>query len=416
MKASIITIGDEILIGQITDTNSAWLGDELTKLGVEVINMMTISDKKEDIHRALGLMSEHSDLIICTGGLGPTKDDITKKAIADYVDSALVMDEALSQRIEAYFIKRGIPFLDAHREQCLMPEKAQSLTNEMGTAPGMLFKKGEKHILSMPGVPYEMKWIFHNSFVPLLDDFREIPLKIYHKTIKTVGRGESRIAEDIQDIVDELPPYISMSYLPSLGSVKLRLTSRHIEDKSEEVNAFVARIVKRIDFIVYGYDKTTLAESLRDTMIEKSLKVGTAESCTGGFLAHRLTSVPGSSQYYMGSIIAYDYEPKKSLLGVSPETLEKTGAVSEETVKEMLAGLFTRFDVDLGIAISGIAGPEGGLPDKPVGTIWMAWGSSTEVYTRKLQLTKDRIKNIEYTAVAAMNALRKFCITVSPTE
>ncbi len=409
MKATIVTIGDEILIGQITDTNSAWLGDELTKLGIEVVSMMTISDKKEDIHRALEL-SVDSDLVVCTGGLGPTKDDITKKAIADYVGSDLVMDEALSQKIEAYFMRIGIPFLEAHREQCLMPEKAQSLTNEMGTAPGMLFKKGKRHILSMPGVPHEMKWIFHNSFAPLLDTLRETPLKIYHKTIKTVGRGESRIAEDIQDIVDELPPYISMSYLPSLGSVKLRLTARHAEDKTKEVDAFVSRIVKRIHFLVYGYDKTTLEESLRDMLIEKGLKVATAESCTGGFLAHRLTSVPGSSGYYMGSIIAYDYGPKKTLLGVAPATLESVGAVSEETVKEMLAGLFTRFEVDLGVAVSGIAGPGGALPDKPVGTIWMAWGSSTQVHTRKLTLTKNRIKNIEYTAVAAMNALRKFCL------
>ena len=409
MKATIVTIGDEILIGQITDTNSAWLGDELTKLGIEVVSMMTISDKKEDIHRALEL-SVDSDLVVCTGGLGPTKDDITKKAIADYVGSDLVMDEALSQKIEAYFMRIGIPFLEAHREQCLMPKKAQSLTNEMGTAPGMLFKKGKRHILSMPGVPHEMKWIFHNSFAPLLDTLRETPLKIYHKTIKTVGRGESRIAEDIQDIVDELPPYISMSYLPSLGSVKLRLTARHAEDKTKEVDAFVSRIVKRIHFLVYGYDKTTLEESLRDMLIEKGLKVATAESCTGGFLAHRLTSVPGSSGYYMGSIIAYDYGPKKTLLGVAPATLESVGAVSEETVKEMLAGLFTRFEVDLGVAVSGIAGPGGALPDKPVGTIWMAWGSSTQVHTRKLTLTKNRIKNIEYTAVAAMNALRKFCL------
>lgn len=410
MKATIITIGDEILIGQITDTNSAWLGDELTKLGIQVEQMMTIPDTREAIHQALQWAIASSDLVVCTGGLGPTKDDITKKAIADFVGTDLVMDEALSTKIEGYFLKRGIPFLDAHREQCLMPKAARSLTNEMGTAPGMLFEHDGSHILSMPGVPYEMKWIFQNSFVPLLEELGERAFKIYHKTIKTVGRGESRIAEEIQDIVDELPAYISMSYLPSLGQVKLRLTARHAEDKSAEVNGYVERIVQRIDHLVFGYDKTTLSESLRDLMIAKGLKVATAESCTGGYLAHRLTMVPGSSRYYMGSVVAYDYEPKKSLLDVSSATLEQTGAVSEETVKEMLAGLLLRFDVDLGVAISGIAGPGGGMPDKPVGTIWLAWGSSTEVRTRKLQLTKDRVKNIEYTAVAAMNALRKFCI------
>ena len=410
MKATIITIGDEILIGQITDTNSAWLGDELTKLGIRVVQMMTIPDTHEDIHQALAWAEPHSDLIVCTGGLGPTKDDITKKALADYVGTTLEMDEALSQKIEGYFIKRGIPFLEAHKEQCLMPTAARSLSNEMGTAPGMLFEHKGTHILSMPGVPYEMKWIFHNSFVPVLKELGDQAFQIYHKTIKTVGRGESRIAEDIQDIVDELPAYISMSYLPSLGQVKLRLTARHSEDKSAEVEAFVARIVERIEPLVFGYDKVTLPESLRDLMMDKGLKVATAESCTGGYLAHQLTVVPGASRYYMGSVIAYDYEPKKSLLEVSPATLEQTGAVSEETVKEMLSGLHERFEVDLGVAISGIAGPGGGLPDKPVGTIWLAWGSKSEVHTRKLQLTKDRVKNIEYTAVAAMNALRKFCL------
>jgi len=409
MKATIITIGDEILIGQITDTNSAWLGDELTKLGIRVVQMMTIPDTHEDIHQALTWAERNSDLIVCTGGLGPTKDDITKKALADYVGTELVMDEALSQRIEAYFIKRGTPFLEAHREQCLMPKAARSLTNEMGTAPGMLFEHKGTHILSMPGVPYEMQWIFHNSFVPVLNALGDQAFRIYHKTIKTVGRGETRIAEEIKDIVDALPPYISMSYLPSLGQVKLRLTARHPEDKSAEVESFVQRIVQRIEPLVFGYDKVTLSESLGGLLLTKGLKVATAESCTGGYLAHQLTAVSGASRYYMGSVIAYDYEPKKSLLEVSPSTLEQTGAVSEETVKEMLRGLHKRFSVDLGVAISGIAGPHGGLPDKPVGTIWLAWGSKTEVYTRKLQLTKDRVKNIEYTAVAAMNALRKFC-------
>lgn len=408
MKASIITIGDEILIGQITDTNSAWLGNELTMLGVEVVNMKTIPDKKAAIHEALDETLEIADLIVMTGGLGPTKDDITKKALADYVGSDMELDESLVARIKGYFDSRDIPFLEAHKAQCYMPTKAKSLVNSMGTAPGMLFEKDGKYILSMPGVPYEMKYIFRESFKPELDKLKNDDFKIYHKTIKTVGKGESRIAEEIADIVDELPAYISMSYLPSLGEVKLRLTARAATNRSAEVDAFVQRISDRIPKLIYGYDKTTLAESLQREMIAQGLTLATAESCTGGFLAHKLTSVAGSSKYYMGSIIAYDYEPKKSLLSVSPATLEKTGAVSEETVKEMLAGLLDKLGTSLGVAISGIAGPGGGLPDKPVGTIWMAWGSKTEVRTYKLTLTKDRQKNIEYTAVAAMNALRKF--------
>lgn len=408
MKGTIVTIGDEILIGQITDTNSAWLGNEMTQLGIEVVEILTISDKVASIQTALDSSLAKSDLVVLTGGLGPTKDDITKKAIADYVGSELYLDEELVARIKTYFDTRGIPFTEAHKAQCYMPVKSKSLTNELGTAPGMLFEHKGKHILSMPGVPYEMKNIFSNSFLSSFAPLKNSALKIYHRTIKTVGMGETRIEEKITDIVADLPSDISMSYLPSLGTVKLRLTARSEEDKSVVVDGFVERIVERIPTLVFGYDKTTLAESLQESMIAKGLTVTTAESCTGGYLAHQLTVVPGSSRYYMGSIIAYDYEPKKSLLNVSPSTLEKYGAVSEETVKEMLAGLLDCMGSDLGIAISGIAGPGGGMPDKPVGTIWMAWGSKSEVRTYKLTLSKNRVKNIEYTAMAAMNALRKF--------
>ncbi len=408
MKGAIVTIGDEILIGQIIDTNSAWLGNEMTMLGIEVAGMMTIPDNTTAIHNALDKTMAIADLVVLTGGLGPTKDDITKKALADYLDSDLYMDEALAIRIKNYFDTRNIPFLDAHKQQCLMPTKAETLFNKMGTAPGMLFEHQGKYILSMPGVPYEMKYIFKESFLPKLAELRTEDFKIFHKTIKTVGKGESRIAKSIEDIVELLPEYISISYLPSVGQVKLRLTARDKQDKSAEVSKYVQLIANRIPDIIFGYDKISLAESLQNTMIEKGLTLSTAESCTGGYLAHQLTSIPGSSKYYMGSIIAYDYEPKKKLLGVRPETLESTGAVSEETVTEMLSGLLDQLRTDLGIAISGIAGPGGGLPDKPVGTIWMAWGSKTTVRTKKLTLSKNREKNIEYTAIAGMNALRKF--------
>ncbi len=408
MKATIVTIGDEILIGQITDTNSAWLGNELALLGIHVLEMMTIPDKTEAIHKALDRALESSELVVMTGGLGPTKDDITKKAIADYVGSELYLDQDLVKKIEGYFNSRNIPFLEAHQAQCYMPTQAKSLTNDMGTAPGMLFEKDGKYILSMPGVPYEMKYIFTESFIPELAKLKSDEFKIYHKTIRTVGMGETRIAEAIEDLVEELPADISMSYLPSLGEVKLRLTSRSLVDQSSIVDAFVERIAERIPKLIFGYDKITLPEALQRDMTAQGLTLSTAESCTGGFLAHKLTSAAGSSQYYMGSIIAYDYEPKKSMLKVKSETLEKHGAVSEETVLEMLSGLLDKFGTDLGIAISGIAGPGGGLPNKPVGTIWLAWGSKEHQRTHMLQLSKDRQKNIEYTAVAGMNAIRKF--------
>lgn len=408
MKGTILTIGDEILIGQIIDTNSAWLSSEMTDLGIDVIYKMSISDKLEAIHSALDQALEVSDLVVMTGGLGPTKDDITKKAIAEYVGSDMYFDEALRDRIKGYFDTRGIPFLKAHEDQCYMPSLATSLFNKLGTAPGMLFHYKGKHILSMPGVPYEMKYIFSNSFSVELEKLREEKIHIYHRTIKTIGMGESRIAEKIQDIVNTLPDDISMSYLPSIGEVKLRLTAKSKLDKSTIVNSYVTQITDCIPELIYGYDDDTVVSSLQKICVEKGLTLSTAESCTGGYLAHMLTSISGSSAYYMGSIIAYDYAPKKALLNVQPDTLAQHGAVSEETVKEMLAGLLVKFKTDLGVAISGIAGPGGGLPGKPVGTIWMAYGSSQKMLTRKLTLSKDRMLNIKYTASAAMNGLRQF--------
>lgn len=408
MKGTIITIGDEILLGQITDTNSAWLGNEMNLMGIDVVSMLTISDKKADIHNALDLSLAKSDVIVMTGGLGPTKDDITKHALAEYFDSGLTLDEALLAKIKGYFDKRDIPFLEAHEAQCYMPDKSTSLINNMGTAPGMLFEKDGRYILSMPGVPYEMKHIFSNSFAPHWQKINTSELIISHRTIRTVGIGESRIAETIDDIIQTLPEDISMSYLPSLGEVKLRLTARSAHDKTEVLDDYVAQISERIPSLIYGYGKMSLAEGLQRDLMAKGLTLSTAESCTGGYLAHKLTEVPGSSKYYMGSIVAYDYSPKKSLLGVTQHTLDEHGAVSEETVKEMLAGLLDRFGTDLGIAISGIAGPGGGMPTKPVGTIWMAYGSKTEVKTKKLSLAKDRLKNIQYTGIAGMNALRRF--------
>ena len=413
MKGTIITIGDEILIGQIMDTNSAWLGNELALLGVEVVQMITIADKQLAIHQALDLALAQSDLVVITGGLGPTKDDITKKALAEYVGTELELDEELVTRIKGYFTSRNIPFLKAHHEQCLMPRSAKSLNNQLGTAPGMLFEKNGQYLLSMPGVPYEMKDIFSNSFMPEFNKLNKTNYRIYHRTIKTVGQGETRIAEKIEDIVSHLPKDISMSYLPSLGEVKLRLTARSSEDLSSTVDELTTQIIARVPDLVYGTDKINLSTALRNLMCDRGLTLSTAESCTGGYLAHQLTTVPGSSGYYMGSIIAYDYKPKQALLNVSAQTLQEHGAVSEETVIEMLSGVLDKFQTSLGVAISGIAGPGGGLPDKPVGTIWMAWGTKEDVQTYKLTLSKDRAKNIEYTATAAMNALRKFILKLS---
>ena len=408
MRAQIVTVGDEILIGKIVDTNSAWLGNELTTLGIQIEKVTSIADKDYDIKKALAEGLESSDLILMTGGLGPTKDDITKKAIAEFLGVGFYFEKSLYDMIVAYFEMRGIPLTEAHKEQCYMPEGVQLLENKMGTAPGMLFKFKGKYILSMPGVPYEMKWIFEHSFKEILESINPDKQKIYHRTIRTIGIGETSIAKNIEDITNYLPQDISVSFLTSLGHVKLRLTKWSYDDPKEEVDKYTQVLAERLSEYVFGFDDMTIEESLLRDFTDKKLTLAVAESCTGGFLSHRLTSVPGSSKYFLGGYVTYAYDVKETSLDVKNSTLTKYGAVSEETVKEMLNGILNRVNADVGISISGIAGPGGGTPDKPVGTIWLAWGNKETQHTEKIQLGKSRMANIEYTAVTAMNKLRLF--------
>ena len=408
MEAQIITIGDEILIGQIVDTNSAWLGKELSTKGVHVQKIISISDKEEEIKKTLSEGLDSADLLILTGGLGPTKDDITKKAIADFLKTELYFNQELYDKLSKYFEMRGYPITNALKEQCWMPKAATILENKMGTAPGMLFKYDGKYILSMPGVPYEMKWIFENSFKSHLEKINESSQVIYHRTIKTVGIGETTIAEKIANIIDKYPKDISVAFLPSLGHVKLRLTRKSFDTNNSIVDSYINELSICLEEYVYGYDTITLEEAIMRDFKEKKLTVSCAESCTGGFLAHRLTSVPGSSAYFEGGVVAYSYEMKQNILNVNEQTLKEKGAVSEEVVLEMLSGLLKINNADVGISISGIAGPGGGTEDKPVGTIWLAWGDKHTQNTKKIQLGKNRLQNIEYTAVTAMNLLRLF--------
>jgi nicotinamide-nucleotide amidase len=409
MKAAIVTIGDEILLGQIIDTNSVWLTQKLTVLGIDVTEICSISDKEEAIESKVGSLLQKVDIILLTGGLGPTKDDITKKTISEFLDYKLEFDQQLFIRISDYFKKLGIPVTELHRQQCFMPKGARQLQNNMGTAPGMLFMlENRKWIVSMPGVPYEMKSIFSNELMPLLKKHYPEYGNIYYRTIKTAGIGETRLAELIEDISERLPKHISLAFLPSLGHVKLRLTCKSNKKDFPEVDRYTALIAERLKHHVYGFDDISLEKALKRDFTAKNLTLSTAESCTGGYLSHRLTSVPGSSEYFLGSIISYSNTLKQQLLGVPDSSIDKYGAVSEETVLAMLQGALEQTNSDLSVAISGIAGPGGGTIEKPVGTIWMAWGTRKKQMTRKLQLSKDRIKNIEYTSVAAMNSLRLF--------
>lgn len=409
MNAIVITIGDELLIGQVVDTNSAWMGNRLSELGVHVSERMSVSDDgdaiKEAVHRAI----QKADLILLTGGLGPTKDDITKVALAEYFGAEMEFHEPTWARIERLFKRWGRSTTPAHRQQCFMPSNAILLENKMGTAPGMLFHINGKDIISMPGVPYEMQYIMEHGVVPLIDG-KEGKTTIIHHTIRTAGEGESRIAQAIEDITDLLPGYIKLAFLPGLGQVRLRLSGIG-EDSivlEKEIQSFSNKICARLGDVVYGFGDKTLEEVLGQLCIEKKIRIGTAESCTGGYVSHRITSVPGSSAYYCGSIISYDNSVKVNHLNVSPATLRDHGAVSKETVLEMLQGLLDTMPVDAGISISGIAGPDGGSLGKPVGTIWIACGNKTEQETLLINLGKDRAKNIEYAGIIAMDLLRKF--------
>jgi len=409
MNVNIVTVGDEILIGQIIDTNSAWMGQQLNLVGAKVSAIHSVSDTKEGIVNALETALKQADVVLMTGGLGPTKDDITKKTIADYFGAEMVFHEPTWERIQGLFKRWGRSTTPAHKEQCFMPSNAKILFNKMGTAPGMWFEMDGKVVVSMPGVPYEMKYLMEFEVIPkLVEHFPGKP--IAHRTILTVGEGESRIAAKLEQIEDGLPDFVKLAYLPNLGNVRVRLTA--IAENGEDIKAVLDQKVQEIEAaipeLIYGYGTETLEAAIGNLLKQKELTLSTAESCTGGFLAHKITTIPGCSAYYKGSVVAYAYEAKRNLLGVKQETLDKFGAVSEETVKEMVVGILKTMNTDIGISISGIAGPGGGTPEKPVGTIWLAIADKDHVETLKLQIGKDRLRNIQYTAIQGLNMIRQF--------
>lgn len=417
MNVNIVTVGDEILIGQIIDTNSAWIGQQLNLVGANVTAIHSVSDSVEGIRNALDTTLKQADVVLITGGLGPTKDDITKKTIADYFGADLIFHEPTWDRIQGMFKRWGRSTTPAHKDQCFMPSNATILFNKMGTAPGMWFEIDGKIIVSMPGVPYEMKYLMEFEVIPKLVEY--FPGKpIAHRTILTVGEGESRIAARLEHIEQNLPPFIKLAYLPNLGNVRLRLSAiaENGEDIETALDQATQNIVDEIPELIYGYGTTTLEEAVGNLLKKQGLTLSTAESCTGGFLAHKITKIPGCSVYYKGSVVAYAYEAKQNLLDVKKETLEKYGAVSEETVKEMVLGVLKTLNTDIGISISGIAGPGGGTPDKPVGTVWLAIANKDHVETLKLQIGKDRLRNIQYTAVKGLDMIRQFVLKYYSAE
>ncbi|MGV3539806.1 MAG: competence/damage-inducible protein A [Rufibacter sp.] len=406
--AEIITVGDELLYGQVIDTNSAWMGEELAKLGIRVKQITSISDDPSAIKDTLAAAISRADVVLMTGGLGPTKDDLTKHTLAEFFNTELQLHQPSLEDVEAIFKRYNRPMLEVNRQQAFLPATCTPIRNALGTAPGMLFQEQGTVIVSMPGVPFEMKRMMADTVLPYLQQHFQLP-QIIHKVIQTIGLGESFLAERIADWENRLPSNLKLAYLPHLAGVRLRLTGipNGVDDLESQLQTQVDQLVPLIAEHIFAFGEVTLEEAIGALLKEKGLTISTAESCTGGLVAHKLTSVPGSSAYFMGSVVAYSNDVKISQLGVKTDALEEHGAVSEETVRQMAEGVRQLLQTDLGVATSGIAGPDGGTPEKPVGTIWIAYADAHQTVARKISFNKTRLLNIEYTALQVLNLVRQ---------
>ena len=408
VKAEIITIGDEILYGHIVDTNSQWISNELDNIGVKTVRKSTISDQEQDILSALAEATSRADIILITGGLGPTNDDLTKPTLTKYFDTHLELNEQALLDVKWIFEKVGRELTETNKQQAFLPINCKVVRNRAGTAPGMWFNENDRVYISMPGVPHEMKIMMTEEVLPKIRDVFNTPT-IYHKMVKTIGIGESWLSDKIKIWEEQLPVHIKLAYLPGLGEVKLRLTAIGNDQKKlqTEVNEQLQLLNQYVEKYTYGYDQDTLSLVIGRLLKAQGLTIATAESCTGGRVAQEITSIPGSSEYFIGSVVAYSNRVKEELLQVNPLTLSNYGAVSEQTVMEMAIGVRKQLQSDIGIATSGIAGPGGGTQDKPVGTIWIACSGPKNTVAKKLSLYKDRLTNIRYTTNALLNLVRQ---------
>jgi nicotinamide-nucleotide amidase len=410
-QATIITIGDELLIGQVIDTNSAWMAQELNKAGIAVKRRLAVGDVWNEIWNALDEEKQHADIILITGGLGPTADDITKPLLCKYFGGKMIVDVGAKNNVLDIFTKLNRPIIERNLKQAEVPNVCTVLQNKRGTAPGMWFSKNNKIFVSLPGVPHEMKGLMTDEVIPRLVQQFKFP-HIAHRTLLTAGVGESFLAELIKDFEEALPKTIKLAYLPNYGMVRLRLSSSG--ENKEEVEKEVDGYFTTLQTLVKKYLITNLDEPIENVvaklLVQQNKTIGTAESCTGGYISHLITSLAGSSAYYKGSVIAYAYDAKENLLSVNKEVLQSKGAVSEEVITQMVQGALKNLNVDYAIAVSGIMGPGGQTPDKPVGTVWIGVGNANEVVTKQLHFRFDRIRNIQLTATFALIMLRQFII------
>ena len=409
MKCEVISIGDELLIGQTINTNASWIGEQINILGFTISHCLVISDLKNDIINALDQAYKRSDIIIITGGLGPTNDDITKHTLTEYFNTSLKLNIEIEKNIIDYFTNRNLPILQSNRDQALIPKSCQVLPNSRGSASGMWFEKNGVVFISLPGVPYEMKGIMNDHVFSKLLALKGHENIIINKTIRTHGMGESFLAEVIKSWEKKLAnENIKLAYLPSPGIVKLRLSIIGKDRKSseEKLNSYILKLKKLIPEQIYGYDTDTMEGVVSNLLKEKKHTLSTAESCTGGNISKMITSISGSSSFFNGSVVTYTNKSKSQLLDVNGQVIEKHGAVSQQVVEQMAQNVRLKFDSDFGISTSGIAGPTGGTLEKPVGTVWIAVASEEKVISKKLNLGYNRERNIHVSSLSVLNLLR----------
>ncbi|MCX7745032.1 MAG: competence/damage-inducible protein A [Flavobacteriales bacterium] len=415
-QAEILNIGDEILIGQIVNTNAVWIAQELNKRGVPVKRMTTVGDNKADMVKAIDQAIQHHDILIITGGLGPTKDDLTKEVLTEYFQTQLVFNHEVFELLDNFFKKRGRILNEANKTQCYVPKNCTILMNYWGTAPGMLFKKEGKIIVSLPGVPLEMKELMNKYVFPYIETHYPLP-PILHRSYLTEGIPESELMMKLAEWENNLPTSVKLAYLPSAGQVTLRLSTLNENGNGRAIIQEQEEKLKSIlEDEIIGYDGDTLEQVIQRIFIEKRLTLGTAESCTGGYIAHKITSVPGSSAYFMGSVVSYHNRVKQEVLKGKEDTLKTVGAVSKETVIQMAEHVRAILQTDYAIAVSGIAGPDGGTPEKPVGTVWVAWATPQGTLTKKYRFGNDRLTNIHRTYQASLGVLRKLVLNIPVRE
>jgi nicotinamide-nucleotide amidase len=411
MNCTIVTIGDELLIGQTVDTNSAWIGQQMNTIGAKVHEILSVSDSAAHIIDGLRRASSQSEIVLITGGLGPTKDDITKHTLCEYFGVKEVYHEETFEKLRVIFEKRGLAILELNKKQAMLPSNCEVIPNDRGTAPGMWFDEKGVVYMSMPGVPHEMKQMMTNYVLPKLAQRFTFP-HIIHRNLMTCGIGESSIAKILDEFETQLPSSMKLAYLPDLGIVKLRLSAYEVTTAEAE-----AEVDRQFDILKdlmkeysYAHEDIKLEELLGNLFLARGKTFALAESCSGGYAGHLVTSIPGSSRYFEGSTVTYSYQMKEAILGVKKETLETLGAVSEACVREMLEGLLRISTADYGVSISGIAGPDGGTPEKPVGTVCFAVGDRGHIITKTLHLFPRRMENIRLSSIMGLNLLRKFVL------